>query len=404
MDKTKSSKTPNAITLPTPDQIKRFISLFSGNPEAHYIRRVNATPFAMRRGIALADIKRHLSGLPPSVLSIPTNRDGLSHFGVIDVDRHGADDAPIDWPALALRIAALHLPLTVCKSTNGKGCWLLLFIKEEQGFNSAVVRSQLAEYAAFLNITGEIFPKQDRVSNIGSGVNLPYFGNTRTARGATGEELTLNQFLDQAEETKAYGSLFAYRAASRRVFPGTGDDHSQPIFTEDALEAFERLLGECERAMKGERNYRANAVCWYAARCVLSGILDETESKKRILAAVQPLYRQGERDLQRMLRDSWNYGLRKGKLNLHLYPWDFECLWKLSDDLQFQKAFDGVTEDFSTAIDAKKYLEQRLSESGSNNIAHILKFSQITEAIAEETLEEFRDRELLAPLMRSKRA
>src|ERR1035437_8802723 len=87
---------------------KKFASLFSGNPNTHYIRDAAGEYSRVDSGITLADIERHLGGSAPGLLSIPIMPgEGLCHFYAIDADRHLETDVPIDHVALALRITEL---------------------------------------------------------------------------------------------------------------------------------------------------------------------------------------------------------------------------------------------------------------------------------------------------------
>ena len=80
------------------------------------------------RGITPEDVARHLRGEAPSLLSIPILPGGNCHFGAIDIDRHNPEDPPVDHAALARRVTELRLQLVVCRSTNGRGAWLFLFL------------------------------------------------------------------------------------------------------------------------------------------------------------------------------------------------------------------------------------------------------------------------------------
>ena len=122
------------------------MELFQGNEKAHYTFDPDRTPepyLAIHRGIELADIERHLRGEVPSLLDIPIDEAGLSHFGVLDVDRHEDADESVDHVALAKRVTELSLPLVVCKSKSPKGAHLFLFLKEKQGFDAATTQRLL---------------------------------------------------------------------------------------------------------------------------------------------------------------------------------------------------------------------------------------------------------------------
>ena len=78
------------------------------------------------------------------------------------------------------------------------------------------------------------------------------------------------------------------------------------------------LLNEAAFATPGCRNDRAHRATYFAARCFLTGVLDATEAeiKTAIFNAVNPLYNPGERNVRKMLADSWQRGLSHGPFEL----------------------------------------------------------------------------------------
>jgi hypothetical protein len=78
------------------EQAQKFMKLFTGNKEAHYIRNANGAYLTVDSGITLDDVLRHLSGIHPSILTIPIDDAGLSHVGFLDVDRHEDFDEAVD--------------------------------------------------------------------------------------------------------------------------------------------------------------------------------------------------------------------------------------------------------------------------------------------------------------------
>jgi hypothetical protein len=379
-----------------PDQITRFQFLFRGNSQRHYVRRDSGDPNAIPRGITADDVARHLAGKRPSLLSVPTNSLGLSHFALIDVDRHH-NPSPVDWPALARRIAELQLPLIVSKSTGGKGAWLMLFLKEPEGFSSALVRQILSDYAARLKIPdSEIFPKQDRTDNYGSGVNLPYFGDQRPAFDRDGNQLSLDEFLRYAEQRAVWGAILSIRERPARA-PKSSDEFS-PITIQHARETFDGLLKEAAGAKHGQRHDLIHRATWYAARATRAGVFDEASVKQRILAVARSLFpRQELRKRFAALRRSWQAGLAAGALTLDLYPEDLDVLRNpmIADDIAFWRTFYGNTVDFPSSAEAKKYMKQQLVAAGSKHVDRILKAADIDDAVAAELLLELQLQQLL---------
>jgi len=380
----------------SPEQIARFQFLFRGNHTAHYVRRPNGDPLTVYRGITAEDVARHLAGKQPSLLSVPTNAAGLSHFGLIDVDRHG-DPTPVDWPELARQVASLSLPLVVCKSTGGKGAWLILILKEPEGFSSALVRQILADYAARLGVpNSEIFPKQDHTDRCGSPVNLPYFGIERPAFDRDGNELDINGFLNFAEQRAIWGALLVAPERVARVTKSA--NNYEPIGIWQAEEAFDRLLHRAAAARPGERHDLLHEATWYAARASLAGVFDKVSVKKRIWEVARAIFPATELPARRRaLKRGWKAGRAAGPLNLVVYPEDLVALRHplIADDLAFWRAFYGNIVDFPSAAEAKRYMQQKLEAVGAKHIARILKASDIDDAVFQEILSELELEQLL---------
>jgi hypothetical protein len=240
----------------------------------------------------------------------------MSHFGVIDVDRHG-DLTPVDWRALARHITELNLPLIVTKSTGGKGAWLLLFIKEQEGFSSALVRQILSDYAARLGIpSSEIFPKQDRTDNYGSGVNLPYFGDQRPAFDHHGDQLDLDGFLNFAERRTSWGAILEMRAQLAQS--KSSRSGRQPEQRSMSKAEARRIVPKYDEALlnapEGTGNDTLNEASFSIARAFASGALEYTEEsyKRRLLDIVTKEWKkphdvQGARTT---INSGWNAGLK----------------------------------------------------------------------------------------------
>lgn len=399
------------------EQAKRFYELFKGNPTAHYTRPLDGPPSAVRRGIGLGDVHRHLNGRPPSLLSVPTDVTGTSHFGCIDLDAHG-DAPPIDHAALARQVTALDLPLVVCRSTRGRGAWLFLFVKEPEGFFSADVRQHLEYCAARLSISGaEVFPKQDfvRVGGVGSGVNLPYFGARRHAFGADGEELTLDQFLDFAEERKVSGQFFEnaripFEIAPRTRFqlpqhvkcgpksrPGRDLSDSKPLLPWRTEAKFAEWLVVASCAAKGHRHEALRNAASIAAQACRAGILKESTARARWRKVARAIYTQSEfsdDQLEEKLTGCWIWGLQSGNLDF-ITPAEVQA-FRTIEEPRFHRAFDGDVSDFASASTAKAYVVQRLHAAGVPDPERWLLIGNgaLADAIAREQLHEILHQEI----------
>ncbi len=170
-----------------------------------------------------------------------------------------------------------------------------------------------------------------------------------------------------------------------------GGEEYEVLDIETARERYGTLLFRAAHAVKGSRHHNANNVAYYAARLWLAGgfaeqavreivifnAMSQVEVKQQIWKAVRPLYVRGERNLERMLRDSWESGLKAGRLALTLYEEDFRVLRSLSDDLRFQHGWDGNCADFNGAIETREYMVRVLMEAGCTDVDRVLKSSRI---------------------------
>lgn len=160
----------------------------------------------------------HLDG-KTGIGIIPLRDDDTCLFGVIDIDVYNLDHA-----ALETTIKNLGLPLVICKSKSG-GAHCYLFLKEPVA--ASVVRERLDSWSAAMGYGGvEVFPKQSyRVSpeDMGNWINLPYFDAKQTSRPAyvNGKDLSLDEFLEHAEKSKA-------TQAEIETVKGTAETFSDP--------------------------------------------------------------------------------------------------------------------------------------------------------------------------------
>ena len=175
-----------------------------------------------------------------------------------------------------------------------------------------------------------------------------------------------------------------------------------------ALEIFERLLNEAAHAGEGSRNYTAHRVAWFAARASLAGVFKlfgepEEKVKRRILDAVAKHYHSGERDVHKMLHDSWRYGLEKGRLALDIYPEDLDRLFQATAAEDHDRLWrllygNGNTSDFPSAVAARDWLTERLRKAGfaGKDLQRVLRYSQVDDAVALGLLAELEVAEFLS--------
>jgi hypothetical protein len=158
------------------DVLSQFQALFVGgelgygelHPETGAVTRKGATP-----PIAY---EKHLGGHVGLGL-VPVRVDGTCLWGAIDVD---VDN--IDHKQVASKIADLKLPLHVCRSRSGAAH---LYVFMQTPLTAEVLRKTLKGWSGLVGYPkAEIFPKQNRIdkTNVGSWLNLPYFGSDRTTR------------------------------------------------------------------------------------------------------------------------------------------------------------------------------------------------------------------------------
>jgi hypothetical protein len=265
---------PNASTL-----AYSLANLFTSNPIGSYRRHDDGSYHAIRQEVTVLDFLAHIDGRPNrGLLCTPILPSGNCHWGAIDLDRTGEKDEPVDWPALARRVSELKLPLVVCRSKGGKGAWLFIFFKDENGVPAGDAGRLLAHYAQRLDLRSlvaseknlELFPKQEELKTekrFGSGINLPYrlsldtFTCASIAFGKDGEPLELRDFINLASERRAYGCLLASRLPEATKTPAKLEE---PIETtvEAALEYLDRVCAELVQMTDGRKMY-ANNSCLY---------------------------------------------------------------------------------------------------------------------------------------------
>lgn len=160
------------------------------------------------RAPTVGDWEAHLNA-KVGVGCVPIQDDATVWWAAIDIDNHG-DDKDIPIAALDVKAREHKLPVVLCRSKSG-GVHAYLFLKRPEP--APRVRALMARWAEVLGFKGaEIFPKQGSLHkqasgnlSLGNWINMPYFGGTDTGRYAfhSGKKLTVEQFLDTAESSKA---------------------------------------------------------------------------------------------------------------------------------------------------------------------------------------------------------
>jgi len=138
----------------------------------------------------LKHYQSHLEGKYPSLGIVPIRDDNTATFGCIDIDEY-----PLDHKKIITDIRKKDLPLIVCQSKS-LGAHVYLFSKEPQP--CVTWDKTLRSIASVLGFSGkEIFPKQKKLNgkdDVGSWINLPYFGEMRYAFLDSGEGASLEEF------------------------------------------------------------------------------------------------------------------------------------------------------------------------------------------------------------------
>jgi hypothetical protein len=156
---------------------------------------IKATAYT-KRGLVTAEMwLDHLNGVRPLGV-IPIRDNNTCLWGCIDIDQY--DIEPVEILKLCRKA---HYPIIGCASkSNG----LHLFVHVKDPVTSAGLQFRLKEMAAMLKHGGaEVFPKQHSVAlergDLGSWLNMPYFGDTRRAYNDDGTFMSLEEFLSRIE-------------------------------------------------------------------------------------------------------------------------------------------------------------------------------------------------------------
>lgn len=203
---------PEVGSLPLAGTVERFAALFAGYERAHGVFAIKGTDekgkvtgkAATVRGAAtLQHYQTHIKGEGSGLGIIMLREDNTVNFAAIDYDNRKMDHAK----AFA-KVQTLKLPLVLCRSKSGGGHF---YCFTSEPVPAKLMRERLDEWTALLGFSAstEKFPKQTTrfsADDVGSWINLPYFGGDREDQerygiGAEGRQ-TLEEFLTYAESRR----------------------------------------------------------------------------------------------------------------------------------------------------------------------------------------------------------
>jgi hypothetical protein len=160
---------------------------------------IKATAFTKRQPVTLKLWQDHLNGKTPLGI-IPIRDNNTCLWGCVDIDVYDVDVVKLYADLMKERISNT----VICASKSG-GAHIFQFLKDPVAATG--FQFWLQQAAALIGFGGsEIFPKQRSVAlergDLGSWLNMPYFGDTRWAYRHDGTVMPLDEFLDLAEKQR----------------------------------------------------------------------------------------------------------------------------------------------------------------------------------------------------------
>jgi hypothetical protein len=152
-----------------PDTLEKFASLFKGRTDAWG----GVEGMSHKKPVTLENYMAHLAG-QTSLGVYPLLDDGTCWFAAVDLDEKNWDKALL----IRNELKAIGLNFYICQSKS-KGYHIYGF---GEPFVASEIRYVLTCLLEKLDITAEIFPKQDKLDStitLGNYINVPCFGNTR---------------------------------------------------------------------------------------------------------------------------------------------------------------------------------------------------------------------------------
>ena len=143
-------------------------------------------------------IKKHLRGEGFPIALYPITKNNDCSYGVIDDDAHHKG-LKVNHKKIIEKLKFLEIPAVVSIS-NGGGAHINIFF--DTFYPAKEVRHVLnkIKYALGYESNCEIFPKQNILGDMGSGVNLPYFGDSRHFLNEKGEKLPFEFGIQYAKQ------------------------------------------------------------------------------------------------------------------------------------------------------------------------------------------------------------
>lgn len=328
------SSLPAAETRPTGSEnngaggvsdlhVKRFANIFGGYSKAYGTfetkkadesGKVVGSAKTVRGTPTLEVYSSHLAGTGAGLGIIPLQDDDTVCFGAIDYDVKTCDHVKAE-----AAVKRHGLPLVVCRSKSG-GAHFYAFTSEP--IPASLMRKRLAEWTARLGMGAktEMFPKQSARFNdndIGSWINLPYYGALHTVRYAVidGEPASLEQFLSYVESIRvSLGTL--------EVEP-TNNKKSLQLFP-DGPPCLQYLAAEGGFA-EGTRNNGMLNVVTYLKKRNPDDWQGKVDEYNRELAQLGSAEVQGL--IKSQTKKSYNYTCKQPPINSHCNR--SECLGRL---------------------------------------------------------------------------
>jgi hypothetical protein len=151
----------------------------------------------------------HLNGVEPLGV-IPIRDNNTCYFGVNDIDEYGViigSPQPLPGGELTLyqRYDKEDAPVIISRSKSDAAHGWVFF---GTAVSATPLQLYLQETAAMIGYGGsEVFPKQRQVAlergDLGSWINMPYFGDTRWAVDREGNRIPPDKFMDLVEAMAA---------------------------------------------------------------------------------------------------------------------------------------------------------------------------------------------------------
>lgn len=178
---------------------------------------IKATAYTKRKPVTNVLWRDHLNGKTPLGI-IPIRDNNTCLWGVIDIDEYNIKAIDV-----LRRCEEEGYPFIACASKSD-GIHLFLFMA--QPVEAKLFQMRLREMAATLGYGGsEVFPKQSKVEldrgDLGSWLNMPYFGDARWAYRPDGTKMPIKEFLDLADKLEQPANWLESEAVAGKKYKKT---------------------------------------------------------------------------------------------------------------------------------------------------------------------------------------